>query len=44
MCRKLVITGIDEIHLESDCVARSIANAPRQPILYSFALSNAPGY
>ena len=38
------ITGIDKIHLKSDCIQGSIVNGIREPILYSFALSSPPGY
>ena len=38
------ITGIDKIHLKCDCIQGSIQNGIRQPILYSFALSSAPGH
>ena len=38
------ITGIDKIHLKSDCIQGSIVNGIREPILYSFALSSPPGH
>ena len=38
------ITGIDKIHLKSDCIERSIINGKREPILFSFALSSPPGH
>ena len=38
------ITGINKIHLKSDCVLGSIVNVVREPILYSFALSLPPNY
>ena len=38
------ITGIDKIHLKSDCIQGSIVNGVREPILYSFALSSPPGH
>ena len=38
------ITGIDKIHLETDCIQGSIVNGIREPILYSFALSSPPGH
>ena len=38
------ISGIDEIHLKSDCIQGSIVNGKREPILYSFALSSPPGH
>ena len=38
------ITGIDKIHLKSDCIQGSIVNGIREPILYSFALSAPPGH
>ena len=38
------ITGIDEVHLKCDCIDGSIMNGTREPILYSFALDQPPGY
>ena len=38
------ITGIDKIHLKTDCIQGSIVNGIREPILYSFALSHPPGH
>ena len=38
------ITGIDKIHLNSDCIQGSIVNGVREPILYSFAMSSPPGH
>ena len=38
------ITGIDKIHLKTDCIQGSILNGIREPILYSFALSSPPGH
>ena len=38
------ITGIDKVHLKSDCIKGSIVNGVREPILYSFALSSPPGH
>ena len=38
------ITEIDKNHLKCDCIQGSIVNGIREPILYSFALSNLPGY
>ena len=38
------ITGIDKIHLKTDCIQGSIVNGIREPILYSFALSSPPGH
>ena len=37
------ITGIDKIHLKSDCIIGSIVNGVREPILYSFGFSSPPG-
>ena len=37
-------TGIDKIHLKCDCIQGSIVNVVREPILYSFALDQPPGY
>ena len=37
-------TGIDKIPLMFDCINRSILNASRQAILYSFGLNNALGH
>ena len=42
--RPINITGIDKIHLKSDCIQGSIVNGIREPILYSFALSSPPGH
>ena len=38
------ITGIDKIHLKTDCIQGGIVNGIREPILYSFALSSPPGH
>ena len=38
------ITGIDKIHLKSDCIQGSIVNGKRESILFSFALSSPPGH
>ena len=38
------ITGIDKVHLKSDCINGSIVNGVREPVLYSFALSSPPGH
>ena len=38
------ITGIEKIHLKSDCIQGSIVNGIREPILFSFALSSPPGH
>ena len=38
------ITGIDKVHLKADCIQGSIVNGVCEPILFSFALSSAPGY
>ena len=37
-------TGIDKVHLKSDCIDGSIMNGTREPILYSFALDQPPGH
>ena len=37
-------TGIDKIHLKSDCIQGSIVNGKREPIWFSFALSSPPGH
>ena len=37
------ITGIDKVHLKTDCIDGSIMNGFRQPILYNFALDQPPG-
>ena len=42
--RPINITGIDKIHLKCDCIQGSIVNGVREPILFSFALSSAPGH
>ena len=42
---KLVIsTGIDKVHLKTDCINGAIVNGVREPILYSYAHSSPPGY
>ena len=38
------ITGIDKIHLKTDCIQSSIVIGIREPILYSFAMSSPPGH
>ena len=38
------ITGIDKIHLKSDCIQGSIVNGVREPILFNFTLSSPPSY
>ena len=38
------ITGIDKIHLKTNCIQGSVINGIREPILYSFALSSPPGH
>ena len=42
--RPINSTGIDKVHLKSDCIQGSIMNGVRQPILYSFAISSPPRY
>ena len=42
--RPINITGIDKNHLKCDCLAGSIINGVREPILFSFALSSPPRY
>ena len=42
--KSINITGIDKIHLKSDCINGSVVNGVREPILYSFVLSSPPGY
>ena len=42
--RPINITGIDKVHLKTDCIQGSIVNGVREPILYSFALSSPPGH
>ena len=37
-------TGIDKVSLKGDCINSSIVNGTREPILYSFALDQPPGY
>ena len=37
-------TGIDNVHLISDCIQDSLINGIREPILYSFALDQPPGH
>ena len=38
------ITGIDKVHLKSNCINGSIMNGTREPILYSFVLDQPPGH
>ena len=38
------ITGIDRVHLNSDCIDGPFVNGVRENILYSFRLSSPPGY
>ena len=38
------ITRIDKVHLKRDCIDGSIMNGIREPILYSLALDQPPGY
>ena len=38
------ITGIDKVHLRSNCIDGSIVNGIRESILYSFALDKPPGH
>ena len=42
--RPINITGIDKIHLKSDCIRGSIVNGIRELFLFSFALSPPPGH
>ena len=42
--KPIIITGIDKVHLKSDCIDGSIVNGVREPILYSFALDQPPGH
>ena len=42
--KRINITGIDKIHLKSDCIIGSIVNGVREPTLYSFALDKPPGH
>ena len=42
--RPINLTGIVKIHLNCDCIQGSIVNGIQEPILYSFALSSAPGH
>ena len=42
--RPFNFTGIDKVHLKSDCIQGSIVNGFREPILYSFDLSSPPGH
>ena len=39
-----VFTGIDKVHLKVDCINGSIVNGIREPFLYNFCLSSAPGH
>ena len=42
--RPINITSIDKVLLKCDCIDVSILNGIREPILYSFALDQPPGY
>ena len=42
--RPINVTGIDKVHLKTDCIQGSIVNGVREPILYRFALSSPPGH
>ena len=42
--KPIKITGIDKVHSKCDCIDGSIMNGIREPILYSFALDQPPGY
>ena len=42
--KPISLTGIDKVHLKSDCIQGSVVNGVREPILYSFALSSPPGH
>ena len=42
--KSVKITGIDKVHLKCDRDNRSIVKGIREPILYSFGLSLAPGH
>ena len=42
--KPVVITDVDEIHLEADCINGSTVNCVREPILYRFALDKPTGH
>ena len=42
--RLINITGIDKIHLKSDCINGSNVNGTKEAISYSFALSSPAGH
>ena len=42
--RPINITGIDKVHLKCDCIQGSIVNGIREPILFSFGVSQPPGH
>ena len=42
--RRNNITGINWVHLKTDCLQGSIVNCIRGPVLYSFVFSSHPGY
>ena len=42
--KPIKITGIDKVRLKCKIVDGSIVNGVREPILYSFALDQPPGY
>ena len=42
--KPVMITTTDKVHLKCDCVDGSIVNGIREQILFSFNLSEPPGY
>ena len=42
--KPIKITGIDKVQLKTDSIQGSIVNGIREPMLFSFALSSAPGH
>ena len=42
--RPINITGVDKIHLKSDCIIGSIVNGTEEPFFYSFASEQPPGH
>ena len=42
--RPINMTGFDKVHLKANGIQRLIVNGIREPIIYSFALDQPPGY
>ena len=42
--KNLILSTINETHMNTDVIDGSIVNGFRQPIIYSFILDEPPGY